>query len=396
MKLKPNEIHIPLSSIQFKIHHDDINLKYDNYINTEDDNNNNNRYMDDNEKIKLSGDESILKSKNNNNNNNNDDESDNKINNYNAVGNPFFFNIKNFYKSPRFLSAGAVLLYGSVSLCQTIFNKKVMTTYDFNASNFLLFNQMVVTIVILHILKHFNILKINTNFEKETIKKLMPLSFCYIINVLLGLDSLKQLNIPMYSALKRLVAVVILIMEYFILKKVSPPKIIASVVVMVIGAVVAGITDLSFNSLGYTLVLLSCVFQASYLIYVKKVANNMSTYDMLYYNSVLSLPITIFLMIVNQEVEYFQTFEHLYDRSFQVYFILSIFLGFFLNFCIFFCTSVNSPLTTSVTGQVKNIASTIIGAMVFNDVIIHPINILGLIINIIGSIWYSFLKLTSK
>ncbi|KAM9982378.1 hypothetical protein ACTFIZ_006912 [Dictyostelium cf. discoideum] len=392
MKLKPNDIYIPLNSIQFKIHHDDINLKYD----TEENNNNNNRYINDNEKKEISGDESIFESINNNNNNNNNNDNDNKINNFNRGSNSFSFNIINFYKSPRFLSGGAVLLYGSVSLCQTIFNKKVMTTYDFNASNFLLFNQMVVTIVILHILKHFNILKINTNFEKETIKKLMPLSFCYIINVLLGLDSLKQLNIPMYSALKRLVAVVILVMEYFILKKVSPPKIIASVVVMVIGAVVAGITDLSFNSLGYSLVLLSCIFQASYLIYVKKVASNMSTYDMLYYNSVLSLPITIFLMVVNQEIEYFQTFEHLYNRSFQVYFILSIFLGFFLNFCIFFCTSVNSPLTTSVTGQVKNIASTIIGAIVFNDIIIHPINILGLIINIIGSIWYSFLKLTSK
>ncbi|KAM9954497.1 hypothetical protein ACTFIW_003096 [Dictyostelium discoideum] len=387
MKLKPNDIYIPLNSIQFKIHHNDSNIKYD----TEEDNNNNNNnnnnmYIDDNEKMKTSEDD----------NNNKNQQNDNIINNFNRGSNSFLFNIINFYKSPRFLSGGAVLLYGSVSLCQTIFNKKVMTTYDFSASNFLLFNQMVVTIVILHILKHFNILKINTNFEKETIKKLMPLSFCYIINVLLGLDSLKQLNIPMYSALKRLVAVVILVMEYFILKKVSPPKIIASVVVMVIGAVVAGITDLSFNSLGYSLVLLSCIFQASYLIYVKKVASNMSTYDMLYYNSVLSLPITIFLMIVNQEIEYFQTFEHLYDSSFQAYFILSIFLGFFLNFCIFFCTSVNSPLTTSVTGQVKNIASTIIGAMVFNDIIIHPINILGLIINIIGSIWYSFLKLTSK
>ncbi|KAK5583269.1 hypothetical protein RB653_004860 [Dictyostelium firmibasis] len=375
MKLKPNDIYIPLSSIQFKNHSESDDKEYSNT---------NNLYIDDNENnnLKISGDESTF--------------NPNKVNRENGVNLSLIDFIKNIYKTPRFLSAGAVLLYGTVSLCQTIFNKKVMTTYDFNASNFLLFNQMVVTIVILHILKYFNILKINTNFEKETIKKLMPLSFCYIINVLLGLDSLKQLNIPMYSALKRLVAVVILVMEYFILKKVSPPKIIASVFVMVIGAVVAGITDLTFNSLGYSLVLLSCVFQASYLIYVKKVANNMSTYDMLYYNSVLSLPITIFLMIVNQEVEYFQTFEHLYDRSFQVYFILSIFLGFFLNFCIFFCTSVNSPLTTSVTGQIKNIASTIIGAIIFNDVIIHPINIIGLIINVIGSIWYSFLKLTSK
>eukprot|EP01132_Coremiostelium_polycephalum_P005091 gene5091-6335_t len=236
---------------------------------------------------------------------------------------------------------------------------------------------------------------ISLDIDIDAISDLTPLSFCYIINVLLGLDSLKQLNIPMYSALKRLVAVVILVLEYFILNKISPPKIVLSVFVMVFGAVIAGVTDLTFNSLGYSLVLTSCFFQASYLIFVKKTARDMPTYDMLYYNSVLSLPFITILMLVKKEIDYFVVYEHLNNIYFQSYFILSVILGFVLNFCIFFCTSVNSPLTTSVTGQVKNIASTVIGAMVFNDIIIHPINLLGLLVNIIGSIWYSFLKLTS-
>ncbi|GAM22881.1 hypothetical protein SAMD00019534_060560, partial [Acytostelium subglobosum LB1] len=254
----------------------------------------------------------------------------------------------------------AVVLYGSVSLCQTIFNKKVMTTYNFEASNLLLFCQMVVSLVILHFLKYMRVLNIQTSIDFNIIKKLAPLSFCYIINVLLGLDSLKALNIPMYSALKRLVAVIILVMEYFILKKISPTRVILSVCVMVLGAIVAGVTDLSFNAFGYTLVLTSCFFQATYLVFVKKTARDMSTND----------------------------------PAFLWYFTLSIFIGFLLNFCIFFCTSVNSALTTSVTGQIKNIASTIIGAMVFKDIIIHPINILGLFINMVGSIWYSALKLS--
>ncbi|KAF2070196.1 hypothetical protein CYY_008486 [Polysphondylium violaceum] len=303
--------------------------------------------------------------------------------------------IRKAYENDTIKSAFAVVLYGTVSLCQTIFNKKVMTTFDYEGSNILLFLQMIVTIIILQLLNYFQILKVNTTLSYDIVKKLSPLSFCYIINVLLGLDSLKALNIPMYSALKRLVAVAILVMEYFILNKVSPPKVVASVIVMVFGAIIAGFTDLSFNSLAYTLVLTSCLFQASYLIFVKKIARNMPTYDMLYYNSVLSLPIIIVLMLYRDEVTYFRSYQYLDNPYFQLYFTLSVFLGFFLNFCIFFCTSVNSPLTTSVTGQVKNIASTIIGAMVFKDIIIQPFNIFGLVVNIIGSIWYSFLKLTS-
>eukprot|EP01133_Synstelium_polycarpum_P001355 gene1355-1550_t len=183
----------------------------------------------------------------------------------------------------------------------------------------------------------------------------------------------------MYSALKRLVAVVILVMEYFVLNKVTPHKVVLSVCVMVLGAIVAGVTDLSFNALGYTLVL------ATYLVYVKKTARDMTTYDMLYYNSALALPFLTILMLANRELDYFVNYKHLYDPQFQLYFSLSIVIGFCLNFCIFFCTSVNSALTTSVTGQIKNIASTIIGALIFQDIIIHPINIVGLVINMLGT-----------
>ncbi|EGC30408.1 hypothetical protein DICPUDRAFT_41477, partial [Dictyostelium purpureum] len=283
---------------------------------------------------------------------------------------------------------------GSVSLSQTIFNKKVVATYKFQASSFLLLNQMITTIVVLLILKFLNIIKLNTSYDIKTVKSVIPLAFCYITNVLLGLDSLKELNIPMYSALKRLVAFVVLIMEYFILKKVSPPKVVASVIVMVFGAIIAGVTDLTFSALGYSLVLLSCFFQASYLVYAKKISNtNMSTYDMLYLNSLLSLPFTFILVVVNKELEYFSSYEYLNNRSFQIYYALSVFLGFFLNFCIFFCTAVNSPMTTSVVGSAKNIITMVLGAIIFQDIIIHPLNILGLIVNILGGIWYSFLKL---
>lgn len=78
---------------------------------------------------------------------------------------------------------------------------------------------------------------------------------------------------------------------------------------------------------------------------------------------------------------------------YQVYFFLSIGLGAFLNFFIFYCTSVNSPLTTSITGQVKNILTTVLGVVIFNDLRIDPMNVLGLFVNGLGGVWYAYLKL---
>ncbi|KYQ93704.1 solute carrier family 35 member protein [Tieghemostelium lacteum] len=298
-------------------------------------------------------------------------------------------------KSPRAESIFAVVLYGVVSLSQTIFNKKVITTYQFEASNVLLFCQMIVTIFSMLLLKFIGVLHVNISMDYSTIKKLLPLSFCYILNVLLGLGSLGKLNIPMYSSLKRLVALVIIVMEYVLLKKVTPYRIVGSVMVMVFGAVLAGFTDLTFSGIGYTLALTSCLFQASYLVMVKKVAEKISTFDMLYYNSVLSLPMITVFMFYNQEVGYLFDYQYLYNRYFQIYFVLSVVLGFVLNFCIFYCTNVCSPLTTSVTGQVKNILTAVLAIIIFKDIIIVPMNILGICINILGSMWYSYLKFTS-
>jgi len=167
------------------------------------------------------------------------------------------------------VSIMAIVLYGSTSLAQTIFNKKVLSTYEFQASNLLLLLQMMISASVLLIGRSFGFLTFPTP-NLPTANKILPLAVCYFITVLLALDSLSDISLAMYSALKRLVAFIILICEYFILCKTSPKSIWCSVGVMVIGAIIAGLTDMTFDLHGYFLVLSSCLFQALYLVLVKK------------------------------------------------------------------------------------------------------------------------------
>jgi len=67
-------------------------------------------------------------------------------------------------------------------------------------------------------------------------------------------------------------------------------------------------------------------------------------------------------------------------------------LAFLLNYAIFLCTTVNSALVTSVVGQIKTIATTVIGLFLFGDVIITVMNSVGLCLGVLGSLWYSFIK----
>jgi len=288
----------------------------------------------------------------------------------------------------------AVLLYGSVSLAQTMFNKTVLSVYDFDGGQTILLLQMLLTVTILTSCKVIGVLTF-PDLNMKTAKKLLPLSMCFFVNVLLGLIGLDFLSVAIYSVLRRMVTLFILLLEQFVLHKYSPLSIWLSVAVMGLGAFVTGASDLKFNAIGYIVALASCLFQALYLILLKKFAKDIGPVEMLMYNCLESIPFVSIIIVYFKEYNYVMAHPAFSHPAFKAYFTLSIILGAALNFCIFFCTAVNSPLTTSVTGHAKNIFTTIIGTMIFKDLAVTFNTVLGLTLNASGGIWYSYLKMSS-
>jgi solute carrier family 35 protein len=76
----------------------------------------------------------------------------------------------------------------------------------------------------------------------------------------------------------------------------------------------------------------------------------------------------------------------------QFSFFFSSTLAFFLNYSIYLCTTANSALATSVTGQIKTIASTVLGFLLFDDATPTVVNSIGLAIGVAGSVWYAVAK----
>jgi hypothetical protein len=68
------------------------------------------------------------------------------------------------------------------------------------------------------------------------------------------------------------------------------------------------------------------------------------------------------LLLGTDELSTVFNYEHVLDPAFLFCLLLSASQAFVLNMCIFRCTSINSPLATSVTGQIKDIATTSLGA----------------------------------
>lgn len=211
--------------------------------------------------------------------------------------------------------------------------------------------------------------------------------------VVSGLAALAKTNVPLFSALRRLSTLVVIIGEYYLLGKVTPGDESQSVVIMVLGAMIAGMGDITFDFIGSLYILFNCIVTAGYLIYIAKKTKEtgLNTFGLMFYCNILSIPGTIVLTYVT-EWQGISAYEGYSNLGFQFCFFMSSIQAFLLNYFIFLCSTVNSPLTTSITGQIKSILQTIIGLFMFGDVFITPLLVFGLSVSTIASFWYSHIK----
>ena len=181
--------------------------------------------------------------------------------------------------------------------------------------------------------------------------------------------------------------------EAFLLTVRSSFQVQLSVYLMVVGAIIAGVYDFDFSLIGYVLVALNCVFTACYLLSIAKFGKQgLNTFGLMYYNNVQSLPLVIVLCYLNGDFDVLASYKYRYDAGFWTCFLFQSALAFLLNYSIFLCTNINSALATSVTGQIKNIATTAVGYFTFGDVTYNLVNVLGLAVGVVASTWYSYLK----
>lgn len=68
-------------------------------------------------------------------------------------------------------------------------------------------------------------------------------------------------------------------------------------------------------------------------------------------------------------------------------------LAFLLNYAIFLNTSLNSALTQTICGNLKDVVVIVVGYRSFGGVKFDPLNFLGIVVGASGSLTYAYLKL---
>ncbi|CAL5350395.1 UDP-galactose/UDP-glucose transporter 7 isoform X1 [Camellia sinensis] len=292
-----------------------------------------------------------------------------------------------------YFSLFAALSYGIASMAMVFINKAVLMQYA--SSMTLLTLQQLATTMLIYCGRVMGYTKAK-GVNVETAKKLILVSLFYNANVAFALASLKGVNIPMYIAIKRLTPLAVLIAGFFSGKGRPSTQVILSVVLTAAGVMIAALGDFSFDLVGYSMAFTSVFFQTMYLVLVEKsgAEDGLSSVEIMFYNSFLSLPFLVFLIIATGEFpdSLSLLFAKSSSLSFLVIVLLSLVMGIVLNYTMFLCTIVNSALTTTIVGVLKGVGSTTLGFFLLGGVEVHALNVTGLIINTAGGVWYSYAK----
>lgn len=287
----------------------------------------------------------------------------------------------------------AALAYGLISTSITFFNKAVLSVFKFPYPITLTLAQVIFAIICSYIMKRWGLISY-ADFDRRNVKKMLFPGVLFAVQVVTGLAAMVTVNVPMFGVLRRFTTFVVWLFELIFQNKRTPHDESLSLFVMLGGAVVAGVGDLTFDMVGYVLIALNCVLTAAYLVSINVTGKEtgLNSFGLMFYNNVVSLPVLLVASLLTGELRQALHSPDLGKMWFLISFIASASLAFLLNYAIFLCTTVNSALVTSVTGQMKTILTTVIGLFMFGDVIITVTNSFGLLLGVLGSVWYSYIK----
>ena len=293
---------------------------------------------------------------------------------------------------------GAATGYGAASVVATLSNKALLSSWQFDCVFSLLLLQNVLTVLLLHVAsrtRHRNALRLNFAVEPSSwVRLVAPVSVISLLNVLCGLWALKLSSVPIYQTLKRMSPLPAMLLDALCRRKVFSMRVRLAVFTVCAGAFIAGCGDLDRNILGYVLAAASCVLQALYLVLAARADDQLAlgAQGLLYYSSLCALPLLIAPALLLGEARQLAEYSHWREPVFLCTLVLTLAIGASLQLLLFLCTLVTSAVTTLIVGNLKAVATTLLGFVLFGQVRLQWFGLMGVGINTLGGIMYSVVK----
>ncbi|PIA42387.1 hypothetical protein AQUCO_02000085v1 [Aquilegia coerulea] len=304
----------------------------------------------------------------------------------------------------------AAISYMGCAVLLVMFNKAALSSYSFPCANVITLLQMICSCSLLYAMKRWRIISftagepwaISDNTANlvpfKTLVHTLPLSISYLLYMLASMESVRGVNVPMYTTLRRTTVVITMIVEYLLTGQKYSSKVVGSVALIVLGAFIAGARDLSFDSYGYAIVFVSNITTAIYLASIARIgkSSGLNSFGLMWCNGIVCGPILLFWTYIRGDLKMTLNFPHLYSPGFQAVMLFSCIMAFFLNYSIFLNTTLNSALTQTMCGNMKDLFTIGLGWLLFRGLPFDLLNVIGQFLGFFGSGLYAYCKLRGK
>jgi solute carrier family 35 protein len=284
------------------------------------------------------------------------------------------------------------VLYVTVSTLAVVLNKFIFAKYKFNFPVTFIFAQIVFAVVAIEGGRLLGLLKIERP-SLAVYRRFVPVALVFLCNGILGVAGLRYMEAGLFSVLRRLTVMTTIVLELLLLRLTHSKLVYFSVAVMLAGSGMAMSGDLRANPIGYALVLLNNLASSIYGVVTLKVARGAglsSLQSMLVVNTI-NLPCCAAL-VYYLEAEGLRAYPHFSDQAFNAILFISAGWIFLLNFSSLLCTRHNSPLTTDIAGQSKNVWL-VLYDVIFRGAVYSGTALTGLTCTIVGSVLYALDRL---
>lgn len=306
--------------------------------------------------------------------------------------------------------AYAAISYMSCAVLLVIFNKAALSSYHFPCASVITLFQIICSCSFLYALRRWKIISFtlgessNVNDSSPafvpitTLIHTLPLAITYLLYMLVTMESVRGVNVPMYTTLRRTTVVFTMFVEYILAGQRYTSSVVGSVGLIVLGAFIAGARDLSFDSYGYAVVFLSNITTAIYLATIARIgkSSGLNSFGLMWCNGILCGPILLLWTFIRGDLGMAMNFPHFFLPGFLAVLLLSCILAFFLNYSIFLNTTLNSAVTQTICGNLKDLFTIGLGWMIFGGLPFDILNITGQFLGFLGSGLYAYYKLIGK
>ncbi|XP_024984720.1 nucleotide-sugar uncharacterized transporter 3-like isoform X1 [Cynara cardunculus var. scolymus] len=300
----------------------------------------------------------------------------------------------------------AAVSYMACAVMLVLFNKAALSSYSFPCANVITLFQMICSCCFLYALRSWkfitfssDILPLTDNSTKfvplKTVIRTSPLALTYLLYMLAAMESVRGVNVPMYTTLRRTTVVFTMFVEFILVGQKYTRSIIGSVALIVFGAFVAGSRDLSFDSYSYAVVFVSNITTAIYLATIARIGktSGLNSFGLMWCNGIICGPVLLVWTFIWGDLKKTINFPYLFSPGFVIVLLLSCVLAFFLNYSIFLNTTLNSAVTQTICGNLKDLFTIAFGWMVFGGLPFDLLNVIGQLLGFVGSGLYAYCKL---